>query len=285
MSRRDEILSGIKQVESMPTAVQKAVGILNDEKGDMTVLARAVELDPGMTSNVLRIANSAYMGSMSRVNNLRDALVRLGTGKTLEIMVASGVAPKMQKEVRGYDLAPGRLLEHSIAVAVAAEGLGRRLGLKAPGHTFTSGILAGIGKTVLGTFMEVDAEPILELASTEDIMFDEAEDRVLGVNHAEVGALLLETWGLPEEIVSVVRWHLRPDLCESEDVALDLVHAGDFLAKTMGAGLGLDGMNYQPSAKVVKRIGLTPEVLDEVMAETLDKVSELREIFSPTASA
>ncbi len=282
---RREILSRLDQMESMPAAVQKAVSILKDEKADMEMLARVVELDPGITSNVLHMANSAYMGRMSKVGNLRDALVRLGTGRTLQVMIASGVAPKIGKEVKGYDLAPGRLLEHSIAVAVAAEGLGGKLGLNVPGHTFTSGILAGIGKTVLGTFMEVDAEPILELALSEGLMFDEAEDRILGINHAEVGAALLDLWELPEEIVSVVRWHLRPEECGRRDVALDLVHVGDLLAKTMGAGLGLDGMNYQPSPGVVERLGLTPEIMDHVLAETLEMVVELREIYSSPQTA
>lgn len=281
MSRREEILAKVRAVEKMPTSVQQALGLLRDPNADMNALARILEHDPGLTANILRVANSAYFGGLSSIASVKDSIMRLGLDRVMQLVIAAGIAPKARLAIKGYDLAPCKLLEHSITTAVAAEEIGRTLRLAVPDYTFTSGLLSKIGKTVLGTFLEVDAGPILELAKRELLTFDEAEERVLGVNHAEVGAVLLEHWGLPKEMVGVVRWHLRPEDRPGEPLlALDLVHTGSMLATMIGVGLGLDGMNYQPSTVVTERLKLTPQLMDKATAEIMGKVAELWDIFA-----
>ena len=89
----------------------------------------------------------------------------------------------------------------------------------------------------MGVFLEVDAAPILALAHEQQISFEQAEESVLGINHAELGAILLEHWSIPEAIVKVVRYRLRPDDCPEPDRALDLVHVGDVITKMTGIGM------------------------------------------------
>lgn len=265
----------------MPTAVQKAVVLLGDPDVDMGELSKIIELDPGLTSNLLRLANSAYFGGTRSISSVREAVVRLGAANLTKLLTTAGLAPIAHQEIKGYDLPPGMLLKHSITVAVSAEELARQLGLHAPEHTFTSGLLSDIGKIVLGTFLAVDAEPILVLAQDKGLTFEKAEEEVLGINHAEVGALLLDFWELPENIVQVVRWKYDPMGFPGRDLALDLVHVADALAKMSGIGLGLDGLNYRPSDSVAKRLELTSEVIDRTMSEVLDKVEDVFQGIAP----
>ena len=96
-------------------------------------------------------------------------------------------------------------------------------------NAFTSGLLHDVGKILLGTFMEVDVEPIVHLAKTELISFNVAEQRVLGIDHAEAGAALLEAWELPELIIRAIRWHHTPEDYEGDPLVVDLVHVADAL--------------------------------------------------------
>ncbi|MGE4553801.1 MAG: HDOD domain-containing protein, partial [Desulfovibrionaceae bacterium] len=278
MSRRAEILAAVKQVDRLPTAIQKALKVLRDPRSDMQALAKVLQLDPGITANLLKVANSPYFGSVREITSVRDALVRLGSQRVFQLVLTSGVAPRLSTEVKGYGLDPGQLLEHSITVALAAEQLARELHITPPDYTFTAGLLSDVGKTVLGTFVGVDAGPILELARQQGLTFEAAEQRVLGIDHAEVGAALLQFWELPEPIVNVVRHRLHPENAPSRDVALDLVHVADVLAKCTGVGLGIDGMNYRPSEAVAERLGLTPEVLDRCTAQIMAHVAELKTV-------
>ncbi len=280
MSRRKAIIAALVTVPPLPASVQRTLVLLRDPEVDVAEVARAIEMDPNITVNILRLANSPQFGGMRSISSVREALIRLGGKRVAQLLVTAGISPHVNKEIKGYGLPAGALLEHSIATALATEALALKTGRTPPEHAFTAGLLANLGKIVLGTFLEVDATPILELAHSEMIPFDQAEERVLGINHAEVGALLLERWGLPDDVVEIVRWRLNPDDYPGENLALDLVHAGEALAKLSSIALGVDGLHYQPSTLVVQRLGLTPEIVEQVMAQVAVDAAELRQTFN-----
>ncbi|MGE4536758.1 MAG: HDOD domain-containing protein [Desulfovibrio sp.] len=279
MSRREEIIQKATAIPQMPMPVQKVLTYIGNPKADLRELARIIEYDPGLTVNVLRMANSSFFGSGGKVSSVKEALMRLGLHRVYQLVIASGVAPMTRNAIEGYGLRPGELLEHSVAVATASESLARELDLTAPPHTFTAGLLVNIGKTVLGSFLEVDAAPILALAHERQISFEQAEEEVLGINHAELGAVLLERWSIPIPIVNVVRYRLRPDDCPEPDLALDLVHVGDVIAKMTGIGMGIDGMQYTPSESVFARLDVTPIQMENVMVAILEHIAEVRDIL------
>jgi len=279
MSRREDILQKAFAIPQMPMPVQKVLAYIGNPEADLRELARIIEYDPGLTVNVLRMANSSFFGGGGKVATVREALMRLGLNRVYQLVIASGVAPMTRYEIKGYGLRPGELLEHSVAVATASETLAKELGLVAPPHTFTAGLLVNIGKTVMGSFLEVDAGPILTLAHERQISFEQAEEEILGINHAELGAILLERWSIPIPIVNVVRYRLRPDDCPEPDLALDLVHVGDVIAKMTGIGMGIDGMQYVPSEAVFARLDISPEQMEAVMEAILEQIAEVREIL------
>jgi len=282
MNRRQEIIAKALAVPQMPMPVQKIMSIINDPDATLMQLAQFIEYEPGLTVNLLRMANSAFFGGHGAVSTVKDAVMRLGMQRVYQMVLASGVAPFAKYEIKGYGLPPGQLLEHSAALAVASEQLATELGLTAPPHTFTSGLLVNIGKVVLGAFLAVDADPILEMAYSQGIAFEKAERAVLGIDHGELGALLLEHWRLPPPIVYVVRHRLDPDAAPERDLTLDLVHAGDVIAKMTGIGLGYDGMHYAPCEAVLIRLGLTAEHVERVMECTITHFTEIRDILTST---
>jgi HD-like signal output (HDOD) protein len=246
----------------------------------MNAVAKLIEYDPGLTVNVLRMANSSFFNSGAPVTNAREALFRLGTRRVVQLAIASGVAVSARAEVKGYGLAEGELLRFSIAVGLAAELAARNAGTTAPDHTFTAGLLCSIGKLVLGKFLEVDAGPILELAAGENVSFEQAERRLLGIDHAELGAMLLARWELPEPIVVCVRWHLDPCSAPKRDLALDLVHVGLVLTSMAGIAQGVDGMQYEVCQESLARVGLTPEGVNDSLAGLVENLGEIEEILS-----
>jgi HD-like signal output (HDOD) protein len=277
MTRREEILSTVSRVVAIPCCATKAAAMLSDPDADMAELALIIEHDPGLTANLLKIVNASFFGNGKPMLTAREAIRRLGTLQVLQFIISTGVAPSFVRRIEGYDLAPSMHLQHSVTVAMAARELGRVLGLDAPDYTFTAGLLSGIGKILLGAYVKIDVKPILALAMEQGLSFDRAEEAVLGINHAELGGILLQSWGLPLEITEVVCHHLRPDESPEPDVVLDLVHIGNALAKMIGVGLGVDGLNYIPSAAVIERLGLTTQIVDRVSANVVD---ELRTVWS-----
>ncbi len=285
MTRRNEILSAVTQVASLPVAAMKVIPMLRDPSADICEVARLINHDPGLAANVLKLANSAGYAARSKVTTIDAALVRLGMRRTMGLVIGSAVAPFEQKPVRGYDLPAGALWRHGVAVAIGTQVLDEMLELHAPEHSFTAGLLVDIGKYVLGHFLEVDGTAIRNKAFNENMPFELAEQSVLGIDHAEVGAALLQHWGLPDELVEVVRWHHRPNQAREEvRLTTDLVHAADQLCTLSGLGVGWDGCNYLPCEAALQRLDLTETRNELALCSIVERLKDADDVFEqPTA--
>lgn len=279
MTIRDAILDKLSRVVAIPSCAHKAAALLDDPDADFEELARLIKFDPGLTANLLKVVNASFFSSQRPILTATDAISKLGDTQMLQFVISTGVAPTFVQKVEGYDLSPHEHLQHSVTVAMLSQELGNVLGVDYPEYTFTAGLLAGIGKIVLGHYVAVNVQPMLDLAIKEGLSFDQAEDEVLGINHAEVAGILLESWKLPKPLVDVVRYHLRPDEFQGRDIALDLVHFGNVMAKMAGVGLGVDGLNYIPSQQVAERLGLGPEHLDLTSANVVSNMHCVSDIY------
>lgn len=263
---------------SLPAATSRVLELVQNPQTTIVALQREVELNPGLASNILRLANSAYFRGAHPIASVRDALVRLGTKRVSHLVLTTSVEPLARPPVRGYGMPTGGLFRHSAATAMAAEQLANALEINAPDYTYTAGLLHDLGKIVMGTYLELDAEPILKLAFDEGLSFEQAERRILDVDHAEVGATLLEAWEIPSSVVDVVRWHHAPNELPGEDkTVVDLVHVADHMSRLSGTSAEADGLNYELCAESVERLGVTPAITERVIGEVLRTLDEICE--------
>lgn len=281
MSLRDEILAKVITVPSLPASTMDIINQIQNPEADIGRISKTIEYDPALTLNVLRLANSSYFGGPREIGSIQEAIVRMGMKRLFNLVITSSVAPTAIRKVDGYGLRAGELWKHSVAVAICAEQIGLTLGLKFPDYTFTAALLHDIGKIVMDDFVGVDTKAITEKAFEQGISFESAEDMVLGINHAEIGAALLEAWTLPDYIVEAVKYHHHPEQMEESDLVVDLVHMADNLILESGIGSGIDGLNYKPSKEVCERIKLRPMISEEIICKTLIKIEELGDILDP----
>jgi HD-like signal output (HDOD) protein len=278
MSKRDEILSALKEIQLLSSPAQGALQVMRRPDATPEEIEQVLSLDPALTANLLRFANSVYFGCRSQVYTVKEAVVRLGLNMVSRMLMLSCASQFSSLPVRGYGLREGSLWDSMLSTAVATDLLATSLQIKPPAFTFTAGLLSGIGKLVLGTYLEMESTPIWNLVEEENISFDEAERGLLGIDHAEVGAALLEQWFLPEELVQVVRWGLTPDLCPGDKVAVDLVHTASFISMMSGAGLGLAGLGYDINKSSGERLGLAVHTVEEVLSHVQDEVHHLMQV-------
>ncbi len=276
MSRREEILADVRSTLALPTAAIETLTLLQDPSADIHDIARSIEHDPGLTANVLKLANSSFFGMAHSVGSVQQAIVRLGTAEIVQMVTSLSLAPIKERSVPGYDLMPGALWEHAIAVAVTADQIAHLRSVKPSAHTFTAGMLIDVGKLVLDQAVGAEIEPIRRLAFGQQMSFEQAERTVLGIDHAEVGAHLLEHWKVPGSLVEVVRWHHEPQNVSGNRDLVDLVHTADQLVTLCGVGCGADGLNYRVSEPSVSRFNLKHSEIEWLLAQSMDVFNELR---------
>ncbi|MCK5416940.1 MAG: HDOD domain-containing protein, partial [Desulfobacterales bacterium] len=116
-TKLNDILSKVKSFPTMPGAGTKMLSLLEEPDTTVSEIEEILRYDPGLTANVLKLANSAYFGLPSKIGSLKQAVILLGLKRLIQIVVASCVSAVMDKSVPGYDLPAGDLWRHSIAVS------------------------------------------------------------------------------------------------------------------------------------------------------------------------
>jgi HD-like signal output (HDOD) protein len=177
-TKLNQILSKVKSIPTMPEAGTKMLSLLEEPDTEISEIEESLRYDPGLTANILKLANSAYFGIPSKIGSLRQAVVVLGFKRLVQLVFASCVSAVMDKSVPGYDLPPGDLWRHSIAVSIAAEALVKDKKKGVSRDVFTPALLHDVGKLVLGTFVKEELEAIESIAA-KGVSFVVAENMIL----------------------------------------------------------------------------------------------------------
>jgi putative nucleotidyltransferase with HDIG domain len=273
-SNLNEILSRIKSFPSMPATGAKMLRMLEDLEINVDEIEDVLRHDPGLTGNVLRLANSAYFGIPSKVASTRQAVLLLGLKKLIQLVIASCVNAVMDKPVPGYNMPPGDLWRHSIAVSIAAEALVKDKKNIDAEDIFTPALLHDIGKLILGHFVKEEQEDIEKIADT-GVPYVVAENMVLGTDHAEVGAQILAQWSFPRDVIDAVRWHHDPDFIERSCPSIDIVYLANVLCQTGDNGSEPEAFSAELSPAVIERLGLDMAQFEDIKVRVSQWVDEL----------
>ena len=177
----------------------------------------------------------------------------LGGQMILEIALFSMTAKTFQAPQKGYALHSGELWRHAMISAVFARELAKQHELKKVDTVFTAALIKDIGKVILNRYLVDAAEEIDALVEEQNLPFFEAEKTVLGIDHAELGALAFERWGLPENLVLIVRNHhlqKTPVVAPRETC---IIHLADTICSMFGFGAGKDGLHYPFNEEILTR--------------------------------
>ncbi len=273
-SKLNEILATVKSFPSMPGAGAKMLSLLEGPDSTVTEIEEILRYDPGLTANVLKLANSAYFGIPSKIGSLKQAVILLGLKRLIQLVVASCVSSIMDKSVAGYDLPSGNLWRHSIAVSIASEALVKGKTRVKTEDVFTPALLHDVGKLVLGSFVNQELEAIHSLAA-KGIPFVVAENMILGTDHAEIGARILANWNLPAEVINAVRWHHDPDSPDASSMQMDVIYLANILCQTPDTSGPDAGHAVELSPAVIDRLGIQLDQFESISEKVAHWVDEL----------
>jgi putative nucleotidyltransferase with HDIG domain len=275
----DQIVSKADALPQLPGATSRLIEVINDAGSSFDQIADVIRFDQAITTRVLRVCNSAYFGLQRQITSLEDAARVLGTAKLLQLVMAAHTTALLAPPQAGYGLAPGALWTHSVGVALAAQRLGRSAYTGEEGTLFTAGLLHDMGKLLLNEHVGAEYRRISEIVKAERITFHEAEQRVLGTTHAEVGARVAQRWGLPAAIVDAIRYHHDPNRCPQPSGSVDVVHVADVTCLVLGIGGGDDGTLYRVDPDVLGRLKLQESQVEQLGIDVVLELKLVRENF------
>ena len=279
MKINKRILKSIQTLPPFPATIQKVMALASNPDSSLTELVAVVRLDQAITANILRICNSAYFGLRRPVDNVNDAIMYMGKKNVLRAVMTAGLSRYFRAQ-KGYDVKGGDLWEHAVAVALMAQICAAKMSRPDDPRLFTAAILHDIGKMVLGEFVHESWQKIQELVEKQRYSFLEAEEEVIGVNHAELGGEVARIWKFPDEILKAIAFHHRPDLLADNDTVPWIVYLANQVCHIMGIGVGTDALSYRAVGDVAGRLSLKQRDLEDMMAELHLKLQGAKELVS-----
>lgn len=273
---RAHVVSRLQQLPSLPDVVAELLASLGNEDIDFQHLAQQISRDQGLTARVLRVANSSFYGLQSKIGTIHEAVVVLGFRAVRSMVLAVSMGGAFRADVcHGFDQ-PG-YVRSSVACGMVARTLALRAG-RNPDLAFTAGILHDLGQLVLAASFPAQYAQALAYRKAQNVFLLTAERDVLGVDHAEAGALLAETWKFPPLLAAALSEHHAPAAATAESLA-DLIHVADAVVRALGLEHANDPLVMPVDPVAWQRLGVQTSGLGEVFGEVLGGLDETCQAF------
>ena len=229
----DQIQEMIEKEITLPSPPAIAVQILNTvqkEDAALSELVKIISTDPALTGKMLQIANSGFYALKNEVTSIDRALSILGTNVIKNIALSFVIATDLRGEKQsGFDF--DDYWRRSVTSAVAAELLIQQLGQKND-DIFVTALLHNIGMLVIFMHKKNDYSELLQEASLSEKSLITLEHAKYNFNHQQVGATLINKWGLPDSVYEPIGYHHNPESAPevSQNTAQILMFADRFSA-------------------------------------------------------
>ena len=253
MITQDLVRQRVRNLPTLPTTVVSLGQAVSDDRCTVDRILGILSKDPPLSAAMLRLANSVAFAGDNQVSDLRAAVMRLGFDAVLNLGRTAAII-RTFKDSQHLDSI--LLWQHSVAVALTAKAICRLQRNRSLEETaFLAGLLHDIGKIALDRCFSDDYAPVVEAFRAGEHLV-EAEQRILGITHAQVGAMVAENWNFPGDFAEAIRDHHTPPAGAH---LANLLHLCDLLVRT--------------------RIPNGPA--DETLIVVLEELSAFHEVFKP----
>jgi len=260
-----------KDLPSLPTVVVEIVRLCRSDDFDLKDLARLLSHDPALAAKIVRAANSSiYAAAGGSVTTVPRAVSRLGTYTVSTLALSFSLVGSGSKSARAF-------WRRSLLSAIGARTIAKHVGALDAEECFLGGLLQDLGVLVL--VKAIDEYPRIDFESEGDhLRLERLEREQLGASHADVGAWLLEQWGLPSVLSEVVRKTHSPDDPMTEPF-VGCVALGRWLADIALSPEPTD-ITYTAADLANRWFGLNHQAVGEILGAFCEQIPEVEALFA-----
>ena len=269
------LVDSVLHLISLPEIYLRLQETIDDPLHSREQIAEIVAYDPALSARILRIANSSYYGFPREIETVGSAVGLIGELELRNLVLATTVIGAMTAlDYKGVDVDEFWL--HSLRCAILARLLARSVGDCDPEILFVAGIMHDLGILVIYQQEAALAAEVSRQINEQHQLRDQAEREILGFDHAEVGALLIRTWGLAEELSEMARCHHQYQLARSNRVEIVILALANLLADTDAASA--DGSDVRLT-NLVGELEIDQDSLTGINENGEQQCAEIRSII------
>lgn len=242
--------------------VTETISLLDDPDSDFYQLID--QMSPDITAKFIEIAGSSLSGQ--KIHSIDHAVRLLGFEQMKQILTTSVLVSHLDAtDIPSFHL--DKFHKQAQLCAGIAVCLGRIVDHPDKAKLFTVALLHNIGKLIIALYFGEKFDAIIDLKRREGLSSSAAEKRILGLNHGEIGALVLEQCHLPRDIYNAVRFHEDESAAMADDDEFQLL------------------LIVRKASELANRFALperemTPQTLPGYLRETIDAGQALHQSLS-----
>ena len=183
------------------------------------------------------------------------------------------------KEGNGYFDHEGFWM-HSFACGVTSKLIAKRLRIKNQEEVFIWGLFHDLGKLVLDIYFHEEFSQVVSLVKEKGILMRDAEEQVLGFDHAEVGSIVADRWNLPPALIKAIRFHHNPSGANESMRMVAIVHLADVFCRALGIGNGGDDKIPCINERPWKILNLNTITLKRLFLEMEQEIANSKTLLS-----
>jgi len=237
----------------------KLMDVLAKEDYSIAQVAQMILEDQVLSSHVLRMANSAFFGRLSKVTTIRDAIVRLGARQVTNIVTVVTQSQQYCTKDKTMAAYMQPLWKHALGCALGTKWFAEKMDYKELAHEgLLAGLLHDIGQLFLLKILEDVQASEPQISLSKPVILE-----VLQHMHVEQGAILMQHWNIPELYGEIVRQH-HNETYDTSNTLLLLVRLADMACRKVGIGLHHDPSLVLATTAEAQALGAKEMVLAEL---------------------
>ncbi|MCP4469304.1 MAG: HDOD domain-containing protein [Gammaproteobacteria bacterium] len=269
------LVDNVLQLISLPEIYLHLQQTIDDPEHSREQVAEIIAYDPSLSARVLRIANSSYYGFAREIETVLSAVGTIGELDLRNLVLATIVVGSMSAlKCRGVNIDEFWL--HSLRCGITARLIAKTIGGSEPEKLFLAGMLHDIGILPIYQQDEALADAVKRQIEEQHQLRDQAERELMGFDHAEVGALLIEAWGLSQALSELTRCHHQYQLARTNPQATMILALANLLTSS---DLARDGETDSRHEFLIGQLELDENNLTEIDEISEQQCTEVKSII------
>jgi putative nucleotidyltransferase with HDIG domain len=227
----DNRLKGCACLPSLSSIDSALKELLSADQRYTSQIAEIIRRDPSLTARLLRLVNSVYYGISTPVKNIEEAVFYLGVRQIRQLAVVTPIIEDLQKLAGNFRFEWTDFWRHCIGTALMTRDVVDIVQSPNEETDYVGGLIHDVGKIVMASAFPEHFRQIYGVGAEAGGDLLKRERELLGVDHAELGAMYLKKQVLPEVFVSIVQYHHQPERARENGTIVAAVQVADLLVR------------------------------------------------------
>lgn len=213
------IANKIGKLPTLPGVAAKIMLAMQRETPNLSEISEIISSDAPLSARVLRVVNSPFYGLSNKITSVHQAMVYLGLNTVKSLALSFSLLKEFAPKKKGsFDYV--QFSKDSLIGAVAAKLLSENTNRSQADNAFFLGLLQNIGVLIMAECMPAEYEKVISEAASNGSPLHEIENRLLEINHMQVGAFVIDSWGMPATFRVPISFHHCPECldCSFDDI-------------------------------------------------------------------